>query len=73
VTSVEYFGHDCIVTAELPADPLSPPTTLTCRLLAGERLSRGDAVAISVNGSALAFPEPWPAGAPAGTRERVAQ
>jgi len=73
VTSVEYFGHDCIVTAELPADPLSPPTTLTCRLLAGERLSRGDAVAISVNGSALAFPEPWPAGAPAGTRERVTQ
>ena len=73
VTSVEYFGHDCIVTAELPVDALSPPTTLTCRLLAGERLRPGDAVAISVNGSALAFPEPRPAGAPAGTRERVAQ
>ena len=24
VTSVEYFGHDCIVTAELPADALDP-------------------------------------------------
>jgi ABC-type sugar transport system ATPase subunit len=73
VTSVEYFGHDCIITAELSADALSPPTTLTCRLLAGERLSPGDAVAISVNGSALAFPALPPAEAPADTRERIAQ
>ncbi len=73
VVSVEYFGHDCIVTAELPSGALTTPTTLTCRLLAGEHLRPGDAVAISVNGSALAFPAGRPAEAPASARERVAQ
>jgi len=73
VGSVEYFGHDCIVTAELPPDALTPPITLPCRLLAGEQLKPGDTVTILVNGSALAFPEPWPAGAPAGTPEQVGQ
>jgi len=72
VTSVDYFGHDCIVTAELPADARTPPTTLTCRLLAGEQLKPGDAVTISVNGSALAFAA-QPAGVRAGSRERFAQ
>jgi iron(III) transport system ATP-binding protein len=58
VSSVEYFGHDCIVTARLPAAASTSPTTLTCRLLAGEHLKAGDDVTISVNGSALAFPAP---------------
>ncbi|MGS0684140.1 ABC transporter ATP-binding protein [Nakamurella sp. GG22] len=56
VSSVEYFGHDCVVTAELPGDPQTPGTSVTCRLLGGERLAAGSTVAISVSGAALAYP-----------------
>jgi len=66
VSAVEYFGHDCIVTVELRADDLAPPTMLTCRMLAGEHLKPGDAVTISVNGSGLAYPAPEPAVPPSG-------
>jgi ABC-type sugar transport system ATPase subunit len=63
VSSVEYFGHDCVVTAELPGDPQTPGTSVTCRLLGGERLAAGSTVAISVSGAALAYPPRAPAAA----------
>ncbi len=56
VSSVEYFGHDCVVTAELPGDGATPATSVTCRLLGAERMTTGSAVAISVLGAALAYP-----------------
>ena len=56
VSAVEYFGHDCVVTAELPGDGGTPGTSVTCRLLGGERMTTGSTVAISVSGAALAYP-----------------
>ncbi len=62
VSSVEYFGHDCVVTAllpgdaKLPGDATLPGTSVTCRLLGGEEVTPGTAVAISVSGPALAYP-----------------
>ncbi len=56
VAWVEYFGHDCLVTAELPGDASTPGTSVTCRLLGGEWMTTGVTVAISVTGSALAYP-----------------
>ncbi len=56
VSSVEYFGHDCVVTAELPGDAVTPGTSVTCRLLGAERMTTGSVVAISVTGAALAYP-----------------
>ena len=60
VSSVEYFGHDCVVTAELPGHPLTPGTTVTCRLLGAPRMTTGSTVAIWVTGAAIAYP-PQPA------------
>ncbi len=62
VSSVEYFGHDCVVTADLPGDAVTPGTSVTCRLLGAERMTTGSVVAISVSGAALAYP-PQPAAA----------
>ena len=56
VSSVEYFGHDCVVIAHLPGAGPTPPTTVTCRLLAGEHLEPGTRIAISVWGPAMAYP-----------------
>jgi iron(III) transport system ATP-binding protein len=62
VSSVEYFGHDCVVTADLPGDAVTPGTSVTCRLLGAERMTTGAVVAISVSGAALAYPlQPVPA------------
>ncbi|HEY5116257.1 MAG TPA: ABC transporter ATP-binding protein [Nakamurella sp.] len=56
VSSVEYFGHDCVVTAALPGALDAPATTVTCRLLAGEHLEPGMKITISVSGAAMAYP-----------------
>ena len=56
VSSVEYFGHDCVVTAALPGALGAPATTVTCRLLAGEHLEPGTNITISVSGPAMAYP-----------------
>jgi len=56
VSSVEYFGHDCVVTAALPGALDAPATTVTCRLLAGEHLEPGTNIIISVSGPAMAYP-----------------
>jgi len=56
VSSVEYFGHDCVVTAALPGALDAPATTVTCRLLAGEHLEPGTNITISVSGPAMAYP-----------------
>ena len=56
VSSVEYFGHDCVVTAALPGALDTPATTVTCRLLAGEHLEPGTGITISVSGPAMAYP-----------------
>ena len=63
VSAVEYFGHDCVVTAELPGDAGTAATSVTCRLLGAERMTTGSTVAISVSGAALAYrvePNPGP-------------
>ena len=56
VSSVDYFGHDCVVTAELPATAGLPATSVTCRLLGGDEVIPGAHVSISVSGAALAYP-----------------
>ena len=56
VSSVEYFGHDCVVTAALPGALDAPATTVTCRLLAGEHLEPGTNITVSVSGPAMAYP-----------------
>ena len=56
VLSVDYFGHDCVVTAELPAAAGLPATSVTCRLLGGDEVIPGASVNISVSGAALAYP-----------------
>jgi hypothetical protein len=56
VLSVDYFGHDCVVTAELPAGTGFPATSVTCRLLGGDQVIPGALVGISVSGAALAYP-----------------
>ena len=67
VLSVDYFGHDCVVTAELPAAGGLPITSVTCRLLGGEQLIPGARVSISVSGAALAYQlEPATQNTPAG-------
>ena len=55
VRAVEYFGHDCVVTADLPGDP---PTTVTSRVLGGDRVPPGTPVRVTVSGTALAYPVP---------------
>ncbi len=71
VSSVDYFGHDCVVTAELPATAGLPATSVTCRLLGGDEVLPGARVSISVSGAALAYPletrtQNIPAGSPTG-------
>ena len=56
VSSIEYFGHDCVVTAALPGVLDAPATTVTCRLLAGEHLEPGTNITVSVSGPAMAYP-----------------
>ena len=58
IHSVAYFGHDCVVTAELCGDGSAPRATVTCRLLGADRLEAGDRVRIGVIGPALAYPLP---------------
>jgi len=70
VASVEYFGHDCLLTADLPGSERAPAMSVTGRLLAGEHLTIGAAVAISVSGTALAYPAEAARAVPAARRSR---
>lgn len=55
--TVDYFGHDCVITAEVPASPSSAPIVVTCRV-SGNSPPPGTPVRITVAGSGLAFPNP---------------
>ena len=56
VRSVEYFGHDCVVSAEIPADQHNSATTISCRLIGGVQPAAGSAALVSVFGSAVVYP-----------------
>jgi iron(III) transport system ATP-binding protein len=61
VGAVEYFGHDCVVTAVL-LDTSAEPVTVTCRTTGTTPLRPGTRVRITVFGAGLVFPEPDQAG-----------
>ena len=61
VGAVEYFGHDCVITAVL-LDTSAEPVTVTCRTTGTTPMRPGTRVRITVSGAGLIFPEPGQAG-----------
>jgi len=55
VDTVEYFGHDCVVTVAILQDLQTPGTTLTCRSMGAGHLRPGSLVLISATGTAIAY------------------
>jgi iron(III) transport system ATP-binding protein len=57
ITAVEYFGHDCVVTAALLSRS-AEPVRVTCRITGTIPIRQGTTVRITVSGAGLMFAEP---------------